>query len=281
MKQDPDVQANFIVIGPGKSGTSWVYELLLAHPDVCVSSAKETLFFEDGFHSGVAWYHSFYKHWQGEPRVGEVSNTYIFSALAARRMKAYNPALKLISTLRNPIERAFSHYLFLLRNGEMVSSFEDATRQQPHLIERGLYFKHLSAYLEHFDRENLLCLLFDDLKEDAEAYAEQLFQFLDCGPLDDQDLFTKKVLPASKARNKWVARSVKRSALAVREMGFPDLITKVKASPLTRLLYKPFAPGERPDMKPQTREHLKTYYQDDIEQLSTLLRRDLTEMWLK
>ena len=80
---------NFIVIGPGKSGTSWLYHILGQHPQVCMSSAKETLYFEDYYSKGREWYQKFFRQCKapGVPHaIGEISNTYIFSPLAATRI---------------------------------------------------------------------------------------------------------------------------------------------------------------------------------------------------
>src|SRR5699024_6986823 len=115
---------NFLVIGPGKSGTTWIYHALKDHPEICLSSAKETLFFETQFDRGIDWYTNFFSHCNGETNaVGEVSNTYIFCEGAPRRIKTINSEMKLITCLRNPVERTFSHYLFLIRGGQITGSF--------------------------------------------------------------------------------------------------------------------------------------------------------------
>jgi hypothetical protein len=86
--------ATFVMIGPGEAGTTWVYGLLKAHPEVCVATAKKTMFFDASYHKGVDWYHRLYPRCDGCKAVGEVSNSYIFSEEAPARMRAYNPALK-------------------------------------------------------------------------------------------------------------------------------------------------------------------------------------------
>ena len=279
MIKKPSNLINFIAIGPGKSGTSWIFELFDEHPEICVSSAKETLFFEEYYYKGTQWYHRFFNHHSREKAIGEVSNTYVFSALAAQRIHDYNPDMKLISTLRNPVDRTFSHYLFLLRNGEQ-GSFEKVIKQHPDLVERGLYFKHLSAYLKHFSKEQLLCLLFDDLKKDARTYSRKLFNFLELDDLGESEVFDKKVLPASQARNRILAKAAKSSAELVRKMGFPDIITKVKNSSISNMLYKPYSKDDLPTMSEESRGYLKQYFTEDITKLSDLLDQDLVKLWL-
>src|SRR6266508_5585214 len=156
--------ATFVVIGPGKAGTTWMYSLLKAHPEVCVAAAKGTMFFDANYHRGVGWYHRFYDACDGQAAVGEVCNSYIFSEEAPARMHTYNPALKLVTSLRNPIDRAFSNYLFWLRNAQVTGSFEDTVLARPELLVQGLYAMHLERYLGHFPARQLLVLAFDDLK---------------------------------------------------------------------------------------------------------------------
>jgi len=93
---------NFIVIGPGRSGTTWLYNALREHPEIGMASTKETCYFDAFYHKGLGWYADFFKSYNGRKAIGEVSNTYIFSPLAARRIAELNPNIRIISPLRNP-----------------------------------------------------------------------------------------------------------------------------------------------------------------------------------
>jgi hypothetical protein len=281
LKTSKMIVPNFIVIGPGKSGTTWLYQILKEHPDVGMSSAKETLFFEDFYDRGIKWYSKFFTHCQNCSVVGEASNTYIFSPIASKRILDFNPDIKIITTLRNPIERAYSHYLFLCRNGEKIGAFEDAIESQGHLLERGLYFFHLSKYYEIFNAEQILALIYDDLKHDSHEYATKLFEFLDVRSDLELPSLSQKILVASEARNKLVAMLVKQLALAVRKTGYPELIESVKSSFIPKLLYSPIKSSESiPKMQLETREFLRQYYRKDVEELSILLGRDFISLWI-
>jgi len=272
---------NFIGIGAGKAGTSWLYSILSKHPEICISSAKETLFFEDHYNRGLQWYAKFFSHCQNSSAIGEVSNTYIFSSFAPARVHAFNPDIQLIATLRNPVDRAFSHYLFHYRNAQVEGSFESAIEQMPDIVDRGLYYSYLKNYFQYFPREQLLCLLFDDLKHDPVAVAHQVLSFLQVDASWATPAFVDtQRLPASKPRSKLLARSVKRAAHTVRELGFPEAITKVKTSPIANLLYRPYKKHEYPRMDPKIRQQLNEYFRADVCQLSQLLNRDLESLWL-
>lgn len=271
---------NFIVIGPGKSGTSWLYMVLNAHPQVCMSSAKETLYFENDYSRGPNWYSRFFRAAGSDQirAVGEISNTYIFSPLAASRIAQDFPAMKLIATLRHPAERAFSHYQFLKRNAELDCSFEEALERRPDIKTRGNYFFHLQPYRELFSSKQLLIMLYDDLKRDVEAYADQLFNFLEIDPLIDRDLLHTRVLEASEARSRWLAKFTVAAAHLVRRAGFPDIVTRVKSGMLPKLVFRKIQ--RKAEVSPATYELLCDYYRADILQLSDWLGRDLSQLWL-
>ncbi|SEQ18603.1 sulfotransferase family protein [Neolewinella agarilytica] len=273
-------QLDFIVIGPGKCGTSWVYKILNQHPEVCVSSAKETLYFEEYFHKGDDWYSKFFKHAESGQLLGEVSNTYVFSKEVPARIKEKYPNVKLVSTIRNPVDRTFSHYLFLRRNGTLSCSFEEALVIRPDLQERGNYHTFFKQYEEHFDRSQIKVLLMEDLRVDNRQYADDLFSFLGVkGRLSDE-ILNEKVLPASKARSPLVARMVKASAGLVRKLGHPELITKIKYNKrVTGALYGEYKEGEKPVLSPETRKELEEYFSLEVEQLSDWLGRDLKKVW--
>jgi len=271
---------NFIVIGPGKSGTTWIYNLLKNHPQICISSAKETLFFEDYYHKGFKWYSKFFKHCKSKTAIGEVSNTYIFSSLAAKRIWVFNPKIKLISCLRNPIDRTFSHYLFLLRNAEVNGTFEEVLVKRKDLLDRGMYSKHLSKYLKYFPKEQILILLYDDLKYDPKRFAKKIYNFLNVDDGYYPENSDKKILAASKPRIKLLAKLTKKGAQLTRRIGYPSIVTKFKTSLLPNFLYKQYSKNNYPVLDPHTREKLKEHFYDDIKKTSDIIGLDLTTIWL-
>ena len=271
---------NFLIIGPGKSGTTWIYNVLNAHPEVCMASAKETMFFNEYFHKGFDWYLSFFSHCNNYNSIGEVTNTYIFSDQAPARMYHFNSTLQLIPVLRNPVDRAFSHYLFLLRNGEHTGSFEEVIECRPDILERGLYSIYLNRYLSFFPFKQLVILFFDDLQKDSISFGNHLFSIFGISA-DYSAIQTanQNKLPASAARSRLIANLVKKLALKTRDWGRPDWVTKIKNSRITNLLYKPYM--QYPTMNPDTRKRLEEYFYDDVEQLSKLTNRDLKSQWLQ
>ncbi len=273
---------NFVGIGPGKCGTTWLYQALANHPQVCVSTAKETLYFSDYHTKDFKWYLRFFKPTPEnlEPiAIGEVSNTYIFDRDVAARIAKELPEAKIIYNLRDPIDRAFSHYLFLCRNAELSCSFEEAIEVRPDLLSRGKYSEHLESFHQHFDQSKRLGLFYDDLRSDPDAYAETIFRFLGVDPELYQGEASARVLGASTARNRLLARAAVGAAGLTRRLGYPDIVSKVKHSSLSKLIFRPFADGEKPKLSEETREKLKPYFYDDLDRLAEMTGRDVRALW--
>lgn len=273
---------NFVGIGPGKCGTTWLYQALASHPQACVSVAKETLYFSDYYSKELRWYLRFFKaDAEATPpiAIGEVSNTYIFDRRVAARIASDLPNAKIIYSLRDPIERAFSHYLFLCRNAEVNCTFEEAIERRPDLLTRGKYAEHLESYHHHFDSSHRLGLFYDDLRSNPKEYAKTIFEFLGLDPDLYQGDASARVLGASAPRSRLLARVVVNGAILTRRLGFPDLVSKVKHSGLSRLFFRPFSEGEKPKLSEATRERLKPYFYDDLDRLAEMTGRDVRKLW--
>ena len=198
----------FLVIGAQRSGTTSLYRYLSMHPRILPSLRKEVHYFDFQYRKGRAWYLA---HFPG-PREraggrhrkvsGEASPYYMVHPLAPERVRAFDPDMKLIAVLRNPAERAWSHYHHEVRRRVERLSFEEAIdaeeerlsgadramREAPHhyshphhhfsYLDRGRYAHYLEAWLNHFPRKNLFLLESEDLFADPDAVVNEIFAFL-------------------------------------------------------------------------------------------------------
>src|SRR6056297_562433 len=103
---------DFIGIGAQKAGTSSIFHFLKEHPEICTSSKKEIHFFDKEYNylKGIKFYRKFFNNCSSKNIKGEFTPRYIYHPKVAQRIKKYFPDVKLIVSLRNPIERAISHY---------------------------------------------------------------------------------------------------------------------------------------------------------------------------
>lgn len=259
----------FLFIGPDKTGSSWLYEIFVRHPQCYVPVVKDIYFFDRYYERGLDWYLGFFRDApEAALAVGELSHDYLFSSAAADRIRKDLPGIKLLTCLRNPIDRTYSHYLYLVRSGLTTEPFETALKSFPELIGNSQYGRHLKVYRDRFDAEQLKVLSFDLLGSDARAFAEDLFAFLDVPFISDLP-YSERVLAASRPRSNVLAKAAKRCANAARDLGLERIVGVAKRSSITKLLYSTYT--EKPPMSPATQRRLVETFAPDVEQLERLL----------
>lgn len=278
---DPPPVPTFLGIGPGKSGTTWTYRALRAHPEVYMSLVKETLYFTREHGRGRDWYLSFFKGAERYTASGEISQTYLYSERAPARVRGYRPDMRLVVTPRNPVDRAFSHYLWHVRNGEVTVSFEQALEERPYLFRRGFYAEHLSRWLDVFPREQILVLPFWELREDQRQFARRIFEFIGVDPDFWPEEGVDRALGAARPRSRWMARALKVGARLTRRLGLPEAVQRVKENPLVQRLWEPYEEDERPRVDPATRARLLDVVREDVHRLAELTGVDFAGRWLE
>lgn len=273
------IKPDFLFIGAAKCGSTWFFKALQAHPQVFVPQAKDIYYFDQYYDRGITWYESFFEGAEFARAVGELSHDYIYSSEAMDRIHRDLPDVKLIACLRDPIERAYSAYLFMRRNGTAGRNFRATLEANRNILQRGRYAAYIDRCFERFGRDRVRVFLFDELQANPRALARSLYAFLD---LDGSFVYRdadKKVLPASTARFQWLASGAKRSARVVRKLGYPGLVGRLKNAWVTRMLYKP-TDDDASQMSDEDRSWLRDYFSEDVRALEELLRVNL-EGWLR
>ena len=199
---------DFIIIGAQKGGTTFLNQLLAQHPRIRPAFLKEVHYFDLNFDKGVNWYRSNFPVRMGNDGyvTGEASPYYMFYPHAARRASAVVPNAKLIALLRNPVDRAYSHYqhqaLRVKGEGQETLSFERALEAEGErlrgeeermlqderylspnhrnysYLSRGIYVDQLSVWSRFFDRSQILALNSDDLFDDTPSALATILDFL-------------------------------------------------------------------------------------------------------
>jgi len=178
-----DFKIDFIGIGAKKCATTWIYECLKEHPQICMSVPKETNYFGFNYKKGLKWYESCFQYCEIDQVKGEFSPAYIIDLESVERIKKHNPSAKLIVSLRNPIERMYSIYLHNKDTGccGFLSFSEFAKRStgtNRSLIEMSLYYKYLKEFYSNFDKENILILIYEDIKKDPVGFIKKFMSSL-------------------------------------------------------------------------------------------------------
>jgi hypothetical protein len=188
---------NFLVVGVPKAGTSSIYHYLNQHPQVYMSPFKEPHFFSFEGECKPDWgitdlesYHSLFNGTENEVAFGEASTWYLYSQTAAERIKHHIPNVKIIMMLRNPIDRAYSSFLFNIQCGwESISDFEEALHLESsrisnneswdfHYLNAGLYYDQIQRYYNLFPKNQINIFLYEDFKCDSLKVINDIFNFL-------------------------------------------------------------------------------------------------------
>lgn len=274
------VLPNVVYIGPDKAGSTWLFQLLSCHADAFVTPAKDIYFFDRYYDLGVDWYARQFEGGAGHRVVGEISHDYLYHRDAARRLRTVLPKAILLVCLREPCERTFSAYLHLVKGGYFAGTFEAALEAHPGLVDRSCYGKYVSMYLDFFPREQLRCVVFDDLQHDAQRFARNVFQAVGLAPIGLPARLRQHVLPAGRSRSVRLTRAVKRAADLARAGGMPKLVGRVKTSGLVqRLLYRPYNDDKRPQPMPRTVARLREKFWPDVARLDEALGTTFGRLW--
>ena len=291
---------NFLIVGAAKAGTTSVYHYLKQHPAIFMSERKEPAFFcfagetvryLDGDPQFITDPEDYQRLFQGggsSPARGEATAIYLyFHHATIKNIFQYVPdpeSVKIIIGLRNPVERAFSQYMMLVRDLREPLSFEEAIALEEGrkedgyssdflYVSRGFYADSVRAYMEKF--QCVKTFLYDDLRRDPGALCADLFSFLGVDPnvtICSDIMFNVSGRPRASVINRWMS-SRGRAKMFVTGM----MSAQLKES-LKNAVYRLNLKRER--INDDTRAMLGERYRDDVDQLSSLIGRDLS-FWLK
>ncbi len=189
------MKQNFVCIGAQKAGTTTLADILSGHSDICIPPIKETKYFlfDEDYAKGKSFYDSYFSNYTGQKAIGEFDPDYLLYPFTAQRIKETLGAdVKIIVVLRNPADRAFSHYLMTKRKGLEQNDFENALKAEAGRKtdikmrkiyaygERGMYGKQIEAFMEVFPAKNFLFLVFEeDFLKNRSQTIERVQQFLE------------------------------------------------------------------------------------------------------
>jgi len=196
-------KVDFIGIGASRCGTTWISKCLAEHPEICFSKKKETHFFHKNYRKGIQYYKKFFKHCDKNKIKGEFTPGYFAVPGTAKKIFDCFPETKLIVSLRNPIERAYSEYFYnLTREIEDKTIFEEALRGRfkNKYLKRGKYYTNLKRFLDLFPEENILILVYEDIKENPVKFIQKIYKFLNVDPTYIPETLKKYVNTSSVKR---------------------------------------------------------------------------------
>jgi sulfotransferase family protein len=206
------IKVQFLVAGTQKGGTSALHVYMKKHPQICTAVLKEVHFFDNNWLFSwrisrqllYRYYHSFFNPKNHHRIVGECTPSYMYRKECPQRIREYNPQMKFILLLRNPIDRAFSHWNMHREQGTESASFWDAIhRQQAHrqqalpnqagtlsYLDRGFYTEQLTRLWRCFPQTNTLVLKSEHLRDNPNDVLDRIANFLELDPFPRVELIT-------------------------------------------------------------------------------------------
>lgn len=274
------VKPTFLGIGAQKCATTWLYDILSDHPEVCLSAEKELDFFSYYYDYGFQWYE---KNFAGSERgtVGEVSPSYFHSLEAPERILDYRADIKLVLLLREPIARAISNHRHEVRIGHLTGddlSFERGLSNNPAYINQGLYGTHLERWLRVFPRNQIHLVFFDDILADRAKCARAVFRFLDIDQAHQPAALDRKANPSYLHRFAWLSRIREGLFKAVRVIGLEPLWRRAGdagARELYRKINRREPAAVIPAIAPASVLQLRDRFEPELSRLEEITGRDL------
>lgn len=189
-----ETKPDFIIIGAMKCGTTSLHYYLRNHPDIYMPREKELDFFveENNYGKGVSWYTSKFK--SQYLLNGEASPNYTKAHLfvgVPEKMYRLLPDVKLIYLYRDPIDRAYSHYIHSLSSGREKNNLEKALTENSNYILTSLYHWQLEQFLEFYSRDQLLILDSGELRKNRENALKKIYKFLGVDYFYNEEIIEK------------------------------------------------------------------------------------------
>jgi hypothetical protein len=284
------MKTNLFIVGAAKSGTTSFHTYLAQHPEIVMSTIKEPNFFsnKEVLHDNLYYiaaplvktieeYNSLFVEKCNEKIYGESSVSYLFYPGVAKRLKDYNEKSKILIFLRNPIQRAFSHYLMDYTAGYVNIPFADLIENSSlnpkayqQTISQGLYSNKVDNYIKAFGKDQVKVIILEEVQNDMMSVIKDIEGFLDLSSFNNYNFETRNSYSYS---NSLLIKYFYRSQRLKKCIKF--VINRQMINNLKTL----FLRAQKPIMKNDCKLFLKELYKEDVQKLSNLINKDLTSIW--
>ena len=272
--ESPASLPSFFIIGPPRTGTTWLHGILKTR--AVLPEIKETRFFDQQFDRGLNWYRRCFRNRNDSLRIGEIAPTYFCSAIARERIARATPSARLVCTFRHPIERLLSLYRVKRAYGWIRWNLEEAVAHDSELIESGKYATNLKAWQLAVGKSQILPTVYDDLREDPQAFVNSIADFISLPRFtlsspETEAVFASKVLTQPRSYYHTRGAMLLANWCKMRHLG--AIPNAVRTSPF----FKFFVAGgaEFPGAPKELLARLAEIFRPEIDELEVLLNRDL------
>lgn len=290
-------KVDFIGVGAPRCGTTWIAECLMQHPEIGFPGIKELNYFsktrENGKSDyeikGIGSYLKIFEKCRNKKIIGEYSTYYMVDLGVAKIIKKHFPEVKIIISLREPVQRAFSDW----KNRKFSHltekrNFEEAFFNESGLdsyMERGKYYEQVKNYLKLFSRKNIHLILMEEIKKNPEKVIKELYQFLEVDENFVPKNIHEKTNESKKTKNKFLRKFFKLSSVIYRkleQMFFGNFLSYIKRKTnANEILWKIDQKNKKEEIEEklskETEEKIRKLYVQDIEKLEKLIKKNLSD----
>lgn len=288
---------NFMCLGAAKSGTTSLYDILIQHPEIYIPQFKEPHFFDvsENFANGLEWYKKNYFQKANQKIIADFTPSYFFDSNAPKRIfEALGPKMKFLVILRNPVDRAYSHYLHSKRDFHESKDFLEALESEDirlreyikksdyfsylrhSYVNQGLYSKMLDRYLKYYSLDKFLFINFEDeFVREKDATIKKILSFLNVDESIILDTNFKSNV-ASKAVSKRLKKIMKKKSWYRKVVKYliPSFtFRQILRNKIHKLNNTSFHPKQLSDVSKF--RILAKYFKKDIVKLERILNKDM------
>jgi hypothetical protein len=273
------VKPTFLGIGAQKCASTWIHAILDDHPDIFVSDPKELDFFSHRYDRGYTWYERHFGTAGSARAIGEVSPSYFCDPSVPDRVARYDPAIKLVLALRDPVQRAFSNHLHEIRKGHFTGDdlrFEAGLATNPMYLIQSRYGTHAATWLSVFPKDRLLILVQEEILADPAAQARRLYAFLGVDPGHRSALLFRRSNESVRARSRALFSAWRAAGDFGRRHGLGTLVEGLKKLPpvaAAMAANRRDLRAEIPGMLPETEQALQRELASELMALADLVGR--------
>ena len=228
-----------LFVGPTKSGTTWIHSYLKSRGDVALpQTMKETFFFDKVYDRGFCWYEDLFPGAHDTRLRVEVAPSLFHKPAACARVAKHIPEARIICTVRDPFDRAVSHFFHYRKLGAPKSTLTEMADRYSDVIEAGLYNRHATKWEEAFGQDKVYFMSYGLLRIDPDAFCRQLCANLEIEYREPDDALSGRRVNAAKVpRNLGAARMVQSVTTELRRRGGHRIVSTMKHLPIKQWLY--------------------------------------------
>lgn len=273
-----DKLPSIFLAGGQKCATTWLYYCLKEHPETFVPDQNIINFFNINYYRGLNWYSYWYKDVKKEKAIIDTTMTYMRDPKVPQRIYNFNPNSKFIFSLRNPIDRAFSHYWHEKKKDKIDFDFDEALFYSnvgnydlyENWIKPGFYYDHINRFLEYFNMEQMHFILFDEIKNNPHKVLKDLYAFINVDNSFNPSLVNQKINVAGNKKKKNTLFKFLKTLIP------KPIVIKIKSvlNQNKNNLKSEYKTG----INKNTKEALKKIYREELIKLEKLIKMNL-EIW--